>query len=89
MALSDGKPIAAGMRVTIGADSTQDSQTSLLQPDGSFEFTGLPAGKYLVFASVRGYRPPKWDYNSKQERPGTVQVAGGVDDFVLTLDPVK
>lgn len=87
--LSDGKSIADGMRVFISADTTRDSQTILLRPDGSFEFAGLASGKYVVAASVKGYRPPQWDYRSGQDRPGTVQVDRDIADFVLVLDPAK
>ena len=87
--LSDGKPIAGGMRVFIAADRAFDSQTASLRPDGSFEFTGLPPGKYGVNASVRGYRAPQWDYRTQKDPPGTTQVDRDIDDFVLVLDPVK
>jgi hypothetical protein len=77
------------MRVTINTSRGFDAQTTVLQPDGSFEFGGLAPGKYEVFASVRGYRAPPWDYRSQTERPGTVEIDRGVDGFVLTMDPVK
>ena len=89
VALSDGKSIPEGMRVSISADRAWDSQTVFLQPDGGFEFSGLAAEKYQVFASVKGYRAPQWDYKMKTDRPGTVQVERDIDDFVLVLDPVK
>ncbi len=89
VALSDGKSIPEGMRVSISADRAWDSQTVFLQPDGGFEFSGLAPEKYQVFASVKGYRAPQWDYKMKTDRPGTVQVERDIDDFVLVLDPVK
>jgi hypothetical protein len=89
VALSDGKSISEGMRVFIGDDRTDDSQTAILHPDGSFEFGGLPSGKYEVSASVKGYRAPQWDYRTGADRPGTVQIDGDRSDFVLTLNPVK
>jgi hypothetical protein len=89
VALSDGKSIPDSMRVTISADRAWDSQTVFLQPDGSFEFSGLASEKYQVFASVKGYRAPEWDYTMKTHRPGTVQVEQDIDDFVLVLEPVK
>jgi hypothetical protein len=87
--LSDDKPITDGMRVYISADGIADSQTALLQPNGGFEFTGLAPGKYLVWASVKGYQGVAWDYRSGQERPGTVRIQRDTGDFVLTLNPVK
>jgi len=87
--LSDGISIADGMRVSIRADPAFDTQTVPLRPDGTFEFMGLAPGKYQVFASVRGYRAPQWDYRMKTDPPGTVYVEHDINDFLLTLDPVK
>jgi hypothetical protein len=54
--LSDGARIPDGMRITIGADRVWDSQTVVIGPDGTFDFSSLPTGKYKIFPSVRGYR---------------------------------
>jgi hypothetical protein len=89
VALSDGKPIGEAMRVTISADKTNDFQTIFLQNDGSFEFSGLAPGKYQVFASVKGYQAPRWDYKTQSDPPGTVEIEHDINGFVLTLDPVK
>ena len=87
--LSDGKSIADGMRVSISADRAWDTQTVLLKRDGSFELIGLASGKYQVFASVRGYQTPQWDYRMKTDPPGTVQLEHDINDFLLTLDPIN
>jgi Carboxypeptidase regulatory-like domain len=84
--LSDGAPIANGMRVFISSASVFDSQTTTLAPDGSFEFGGLAPGKYEVNASVKGYRAADWDYKAQTDRPGTVQIDRTVDDFVVKLE---
>ena len=55
--LTDGKPIPEGMHVTLSADRAWDSQTSVLAPDGHFEFSGLPSGVFGISASVKGYEP--------------------------------
>jgi hypothetical protein len=47
------------MRVTISSGRVWDDQTATLPPDGHFEFTGLAADDYSVFASVKGYSLPK------------------------------
>jgi protocatechuate 3,4-dioxygenase beta subunit len=54
--LSDGKPIAADMRITLGADVAWDSQIVPLAADGTFEFRGVPPGVFTVNPAVRGYR---------------------------------
>jgi hypothetical protein len=78
--LSDGAAIADGMRVTIGAVGAWDSQTVTIGRDGHFEFAGLPAGKYEIFPSVRGYH--------LQGDKGTIDttVDRDRDDLVLMLD---
>ena len=88
MVLSDNKPITDGMRVHISADGTGDSQSVPLLPNGSFDFGDLAPGKYLVFASVKGYGGEPWDYRSGKPRPGTVEIERDTGDFVLTLSPV-
>lgn len=80
--LSDGKPMHAGMRITISSDRAFDSQTTSLRPDGAFEFSGLAKGGYTVFASVKGYR--------LKESPNGAMVLGlekDTSDFVMTLSP--
>jgi len=73
--LADGKPVASGMRVTIGSDRAFDSQTALLHPDGMFEFSGLRDDGYTVFTSVRGY----------EQGQEVLTVSRDIDDFTLTL----
>jgi hypothetical protein len=77
--LSDGAPIAIGMRVSISAEKAWDTQTVQLPPDGRFEFIGVPSGKYQIFASVRGYQPAEKD-------GGAVEVDSDIDNFVVALN---
>jgi hypothetical protein len=80
IALSDGAAIAGGMRVTISAKDAWDSQTVLIGPEGRFEFFGVPAEKYEIFPSVRGY--------SLQGNKYTIDaVDRDRDDLTITLDP--
>jgi len=97
--LSDGKPIPDGMRVTISSERAWDTQTAMLPPEGRFEFVGLAAGSYSVFASVKGYTLPKTPVSVEKKREdGSVEIttyAPGVappfsidrdvEDFVITL----
>jgi hypothetical protein len=80
--LSDGKPMPAGMRITISSDRAFDSQTTSLRPDGAFEFSGLAKGGYTVFTSVKRYRLKASPYGSMR-----VTVDKDAADFVMTLDP--
>jgi len=79
--LSDGAVMAEGMRITVSAGQTLDSQTVGIGRDGRFEFVGLK-GKYSIFASVRGYQPQK---NRADIEP---VMDRDTDDFAITLDPV-
>jgi hypothetical protein len=82
VALSNGAAIADGMRITISAQGAWDSQTVLIGSDGRFEFVGVPAGKYGIFPSVRGY--------GLQGNKDTIDatVDRDRDDLAITLDPV-
>jgi hypothetical protein len=77
--LSDGAPIASGMRVSIAAQKAWDTQTVRLPPDGRFEFIGVPSGKYQMFASVLRYQA------GKDSR--VVEVDHDIDNFILVLNP--
>jgi Carboxypeptidase regulatory-like domain len=99
--LSDGKQIPDGMRVTISSETAWDNQTTVLHSDGRFEFNGLAAGDYSVFASVKGYSLPKTPVSVKRTKPdGSTESATSVpgvpppfsidrdvDDYVITLSP--
>jgi hypothetical protein len=101
VALSDGKPIPDGMRVTITSETAWDDQTAMLPPDGRFEFLGLAVGNYSVFASVKGYTLAKTPAPVERKRadgrvettsyapgvPPPFSVNHDVDDFVITLQP--
>jgi hypothetical protein len=79
--LSDGAAIAGGMRITVDATKGFDSQTVIIGQDGSFDFAGLPAGDYEIFASIRGYRL------SEGRRTISKTVNADIDDVAIVLDP--
>jgi uncharacterized GH25 family protein len=95
--LTDGKAIPSGMRVNISSETAFDSQTTTLLPDGQFEFIGLAAGSYDIWASVKGYSPPAVapvSLNTKDGRvmtytppPAPVPVEHDMDNFLITLHP--
>jgi protocatechuate 3,4-dioxygenase beta subunit len=98
--LSDGKPILDGMRLIISSERAWDSQTTLLPPNGRFEFTGLAAGSYSVFASVKGYVSlPTTRTSTVRDATGPervvkdssptipISIDHDLDDFVITLHP--
>jgi hypothetical protein len=79
---SDNKPIADGMRVTLSSETVWDSQTVSLAADGHFMFTNLPAGKYTISASVRGYHEKTPQYG-----PTPFSVDHDIDNFTTTVYP--
>ncbi|MBS1828025.1 MAG: carboxypeptidase regulatory-like domain-containing protein [Acidobacteria bacterium] len=81
--LSDGAPIPADMRVSIGSDRGVDRQVLVLPPDGAFEFKGLDKGVYALQPSVKGYRVRNSEFGVE------LLMQANRDNLVVTLDPVK
>ncbi|MGD0670016.1 MAG: carboxypeptidase regulatory-like domain-containing protein [Bryobacteraceae bacterium] len=80
--LSDGTALAEGMRITISAERSCDSQTVVIGRDGGFEFAGLASAKYEILPSVRGYALPG--------NKGTIEttVDRNMNDAAIALKPV-
>jgi len=95
--LSDGRPIPNGMNVTISASETRNAQTVPLPPSGQFEFDGLAAGSYSVWASVKGYSSPPLPPVSFKAKNGhtytytptapPISIKQDINDFTITLHP--
>jgi hypothetical protein len=79
---SDSKPIADGMRVTLGSETVWDMQTVPLASDGHFEFSNIPAGKYSIEVSVKGYHE-----NTPQFGPPPFMVDHDINNFTTTIYP--
>jgi hypothetical protein len=84
--LNDGDAIPEFSRIIIGPEDTMDSQIAMLQPDGTFEFAGLPSGKYSIFASVRGYQAKRKEGGMPME---SLQIDRDITGYVLSLDRVQ
>jgi hypothetical protein len=84
--LGDAKPIAAEMRVTIGADRSGDSQMVKIGSDGRFRFDGLPDGIYSVTPAVAGYRLAN-ECAISLCRFVEILVNRDVNDFVIKMVP--
>ena len=76
--LSDGLSIPAGMRITMGPKIGQDARSVVIGSDGAFEFDGLPAGDYNIFASVRGYQ---------QKTEQVIKVKGDIANLPIVMEP--
>jgi hypothetical protein len=81
--LSDGKPLPDGMRVILISERIRDTETALLDKDGSFEFVGLPKGDYSISPSVRGYSLAN---NPDDALHASIQ--RDIDDFIVSLNPM-
>lgn len=57
--LSGGATVPPEMHLNVTADQSMDSQSVLINPDGSFEVKGLSRRAYDVVASVKGYSLPE------------------------------
>jgi hypothetical protein len=78
--LTDGKPVPAGSRVTVGTDWGFDTQMAPVQPDGSFEFRGLANAVYSLSPGLKGYqRPPS--------EPDEVLMDRGRPNVTIRLEP--
>ena len=87
VSLSDGRAVAEGMRVTLGANNLWDTQTVELSGDGRFEIGNVPDGDYCITPSVRGYTAREVP-NSNCALP--VKVTGGdTRGLAITLYPNK
>ena len=80
--VSDNKPIPDGMRVILSSGTVWDSQIVPLATDGHFEFTCIPAGKYTISASVKGYHEKTPQYG-----PTPFSVDQNIDNFTTTIYP--
>jgi uncharacterized GH25 family protein len=80
--VSDNKPIPDGMRVILSSGTVWDSQIVPLATDGHFEFTSIPAGKYTISASVKGYHEKTPQYG-----PTPFSVDQNIDNFTTTIYP--
>jgi hypothetical protein len=83
--LTDRKPIADGMHMSIGSREAWDDQTAPLPPDGRFEFRNLPTGEYYLSPAVKGYRLSEKNPNLSWTIEGRID--RDIEDFVILLDP--
>lgn len=79
---SDHKQIAEGMRVILSSETIWDSQIIPLAPDGHFEFSNVPAGKYSLHTSVKGYHD-----DMSQSGVPTFLVDQDITNVVTTIYP--
>jgi hypothetical protein len=87
--LADGKPVPEGTRVLLSREEAWDSQQAVADKDGRFEFTGLPAERVNLYATVRGYRvsPKNASYELLNRTGLSGRVTGDINGLRLLLEP--
>jgi hypothetical protein len=85
--LTDGKPVADGMRMNIALTEAWDSQSVALPPDGRFEFQNVPTSECSLFPSVKGYHLSAKNPSLSWTIEGRIDC--DIDDFIILLDPGK
>ena len=86
---SDGNPLA-GVLVTVSGTSLLGSRAVATGPTGSFRFTRLPGGTYLVKLELIGYRTVVFE-DVRVALGGATPLAGGVvtlETAPVPLDPL-
>ena len=80
---ADGRPLAQARVVLAEVTARRKAESRFSADDGTFEFTGVPAGKFSLQGDRRGYLPASYD---QHEQFSTAIVTGaGVDTENLTL----
>jgi hypothetical protein len=82
--LSDGKPLPPKIRLMVGREDAWDTQGAVLDPDGHFEFAGLPTERYAVSVMVKGYRLSPKNHSADAQNPWSL--VGTVDQDIDTLE---
>lgn len=87
--LADGKVVPAGTRVLLGRDEAWDTQQAVVDKEGRFTLTGLPAERYSLSVNVRGYHlSPK---NAGLDLLNGFQLVGivreDIEELSLLLEP--
>src|SRR6516162_10726946 len=80
---ADGRPLTQTRVVLAEVTARRKAESRFSADDGTFEFTGVPAGKFSLQGDRRGYLPASYD---QHEQFSTAIVTGaGVDTENLTL----
>jgi hypothetical protein len=87
--LSDGKEVPAKTRIYLSTDDAGDSQDHGIRPDGSFTFTGVPAGRVDISLRIRGYHVSSKNPNKDWLNDGRLlgKVERDIKDFIILFEP--
>ena len=86
--LSDGQPVPARTRIYLGLENGYDSKNITLDPDGWFEFLGVPADQISLSVRIPGYRVsaknPNKDWLNEGRLVGRLEKAW--EEFYIHLE---
>ena len=86
--LADGQPVPARTRIYLGLEMGYDSKNTALDPDGWFEFPGVPADQVSISVRIPGYRVsannPNKDWLNEGRLVGRLEKA--MDAFYIHLE---
>ena len=84
---ADGHPLANAQVLLASVKDRQKPQSVVTAEDGKFEFTGLPAGKYALTGTHRGFLSASYDQHDQYA--SAIVTGAGVDteDLLLKLAP--
>lgn len=87
--LSDGQPVPARTRITLGLDQSNDTRSVALDPDGWFEFTGVPADHVSLSVRVPGYRISGKNPNKDWLNDGRLlgRLEKSIEEFFIEFEP--
>jgi hypothetical protein len=80
VSLAGGKPVPEGARIYAECETTRDVQSLNLHSGGEYDFSGLAAGDYSLWTSIKGYQP----LDGKSTLKASVQ---SDTDFDVVLQP--
>jgi hypothetical protein len=86
--LADGQPVPARTRIYLGLERGNDSKNTTLDPDGWFEFAGVPADQVSLSVRIPGYRVsaknPNKDWLNEGRLVGRLEKAW--EEFFIHLE---
>jgi uncharacterized GH25 family protein len=87
--LSDGQPVPGRTRIYLSLENGSDSKNTTLDPDGWFEFLGVPADQVSITLRIPGYRVsaknPSKDWLNEGRLVGRLEKAW--EEFFIHLEP--
>ena len=87
--LADGQPVPARTRIYLTLENGADSKNVTLDPDGWFEFAGVPADQVSLSVRIPGYRVSAKNPNKDWLNEGRLmgRLEKGFEEFFIHLEP--